>query len=638
MSGISENTVEQTMLEWLAGLGWSVAHGPDISPPDARTPGSERDSYREVALRHRLADAIARLNPHIPSGARDDALRRVLSPDVPALVGANRQLHRWLVDGVPVEYQRDGETRGDRVRLLDFADVAANDWRAVNQFSVQGPRLARRPDVVLFVNGLPLVVVELKNPGDEEADIWAAWNQLQAYQQDIPDLFHANALQVISDGVQARMGSLTSERERFMAWRTMDGATTDPLGPMRELETLVRGLFRRDLLLEYLRHFILFEDDGRLVKKVAGYHQFHAVRAVVQSVLAASRPGGSRKGGVVWHTQGAGKSIEMTCLAGALMAHPDMGNPTLLVVTDRNDLDNQLFGVFAAAGEMLRETPVQADTRPELRRLLANRPSGGIVFTTIQKFTPGEDEDTFPVLSDRRNIVVICDEAHRSQYGFAARLGGGAGGPAAANEATVLLAAENAPASRPLTTGGGVHRAEDCAAHTVRYGYAQHLRDALPGATFVAFTGTPVSLGDRDTRAVFGDYVHIYDIEQAVKDGATVPIYYESRLARLELKEADVALLDSEVDELTEDEEGDAAKVAKLRRWAALAQLVGAPPRIQKVAADIVAHFESRLAILDGKAMVVAMSREICVHLYDAIVACARTGTATTRPRAPSRW
>ena len=615
MTGISEDAVEQAMLEWLASLGWSVAHGPDISPPDAKTPGTERDSYREVALRRRLADAIARLNPHIPPGARDDALRRVLSPNVPALVSANRQLHRWLVDGVPVEFQKDGETRGDRVRLLDFADVAANDWLAVNQFSVQGPKLTRRPDVVLFVNGLPLVVVELKNPGDEEADIWAAWNQLQAYQQDIPDLFHANALQVISDGIQARMGSLTSDRERFMAWRTIDGVTTDPLGAMRELETLVQGLFQRELLLEYLRHFVLFEDDGQLIKKVAGYHQFHAVRAVVQSVLQASAPGGSRKGGVVWHTQGAGKSIEMTCLAGALMAHPGMGNPTLVVVTDRNDLDNQLFGVFAGASEMLRETPVQADTRPELRRLLANRPSGGIVFTTIQKFTPGEDEDIFPVLSDRRNIVVICDEAHRSQYGFEARLTGGEGrsaaGRGASNDATALLAAENGPTSPALTTGGSA----------VRYGYAQHLRDALPGATFVAFTGTPVSLDDRDTRAVFGDYVHIYDIEQAVKDGATVPIYYESRLAKLELKEADVTLLDSEVDELTEDEEGDAAKVAKLRRWAALEQLVGAPPRIQKVAADIVSHFESRLSAMDGKAMVVAMSREICVHLYNAIVA-----------------
>lgn len=610
--GVTEDQVEQAMLQWLAEMGWSTAHGPDISPPDVKTPGTERASYRSVVLAGRLAHAIARLNAHVPAGARDDALRRVVTPNLPGLTNANRQVHRWLVDGVPVEFQKDGETRGERVRLLDFADVSANDWLAVKQFSVQGPKLTRRADVVLFINGLPLVVIELKNPGDEDADIWAAWNQLQAYQQDIPDLFHTNALQVISDGVLARMGSLTSERERFMAWRTIDGVTTDPLGAMRELETLVFGLFRRDLLLEFVRHFILFEDDGRVVKKVAGYHQFHAVRAVVQSVLAASAPGGTRKGGVVWHTQGAGKSIEMTCLAGALMAHRDMGNPTLVVVTDRNDLDNQLFGVFASASEMLRETPLRADTRPELRRLLANRPSGGIIFTTIQKFTPGEDEDVYPVLSDRRNIVVICDEAHRSQYGFEARLVGDDGFKSSANEASMLLAAEGAALpSKPLTTGGSA----------VRYGYAQHLRDALPGATFVAFTGTPVSLDDRDTRAVFGDYVHVYDIEQAVRDGATVPIYYESRLAKLNLRDDDVTSLDSEVDELTEDEEGDAAKVAKLRRWAALEQLVGAPPRIQKVAADIVAHFESRLSAMDGKAMVVAMSRDICVHLYDAIVA-----------------
>ncbi|NCT67470.1 MAG: type I restriction endonuclease subunit R [Rhodanobacteraceae bacterium] len=605
--GISEDDVERAMLQWLAGLGWATAHGADISPPDARTPGRERASYREVVLAGRLRAAIARLNPQVPASAREDALRRVLDPNVPGLVNANRQLHRWLVDGVPVEFQKDGETRGARVRLLDFADVAGNDWLAVNQLSVQGPKLMRRPDVVLFVNGLPLGVVELKNPGDADADIWAAWNQLQAYQQDIPDLFHANALQVISDGLQARMGSLTAERERFMAWRTIDGVATDPLGAMRELETLVLGLFRRDLLLEYLRHFVLFEDDGRLVKKVAGYHQFHAVRAVVQSVLAAAAPGGTRKGGVVWHTQGAGKSIEMTCLAGALMAHPDMGNPTVVVVTDRNDLDNQLFGVFAGASDVLRETPVQADTRPELRRLLANRPSGGIVFTTIQKFTPGEDEDTFPLLSERRNIVVICDEAHRSQYGFEARLVRLDKDAPAANDPPLARVAEASP--------------RYAASSAMRYGYAQHLRDALPGATFVAFTGTPVSLDDRDTRAVFGDYVHVYDIEQAVRDGATVPIYYESRLARLELKEADAGQLDSEVDALSEDEEGDAAKVARLRRWAALEQLVGAPPRVQKVAADIVAHFEQRLAALDGKAMIVAMSREICVHLYDAIIA-----------------
>ena len=590
MSGITEDVVEQAMLEWLSALGWQTAYGPDISPPDAKTAGTERDTYRDVTLRHRLAAAIAKLNPHIPPVARDHALRHVLNPNVPGFANTNRQLYRWLVDGVPVQFQKDGETRGDRVRLVDFTNVAANDWLAVNQFSIQGAKKTRRPDVVLFLNGLPLVVVELKNPGDQNAGIWGAWNQLQAYQEDIPDLFSANAIQVISDGTTARMGSLTSSKERFLAWRTIDGSETDPLGPMRELETLTRGLFRRDYLLDYLHHFILFEDEGRLVKKIAAYHQFHAVRAVVESVLRASAPGGSRKGGVVWHTQGAGKSIEMTCLAGALMASKDMQNPTILVVTDRNDLDNQLFGVFAGASELLRETPVQADKRSELRRLLDNRPSGGIIFTTIQKFTPGEDEDSFPVLSERRNIVVICDEAHRSQYGFDARL------PGANND--------NAAAGS-----------------TVRYGYAQYLRDALPGATFVAFTGTPVELNDRDTRAVFGDYVHVYDIEQAVNDGATVPIYYESRLASLELKEGETEDLDDQVDELTEAEAGDESKVAILRRWAALEKIVGAPPRIQKIAADVVTHFENRQSVMDGKAMIVAMSRDICVHLYNAIVA-----------------
>ncbi|MFM2052967.1 MAG: hypothetical protein RL456_1004, partial [Pseudomonadota bacterium] len=614
---MTEADVEQATLEWLAALGWEVGHGPDGSPPDAKTPGTERDTYRETVLKHRLRDAIRRLNPHIPAGAQDEACRQVLNPNLPGLVQANRQMHRWMVEGVPVEYQKGGETRGDRVRLVDWSDVSRNDWLALNQFSIQGPKRTRRPDVVLFLNGLPVVVVELKNPGDENADLWSAFNQLQTYKDDIPDLFLSNGLLVISDGLEARVGSLTADRERFMAWRTIDGETVDPLGAMRELETLVHGLFQRELLLDYLRHFILFEDEGRLVKKVAGYHQFHAVRAVVESVLVASRPQADAaqrgKGGVVWHTQGAGKSIEMTCLGGKLMQHPAMGNPTLVVVTDRNDLDNQLFGVFAGAAELLRETPVQADTRPRLRELLSNRPSGGIIFTTIQKFTPGEDEDSFPVLSERHNIVVICDEAHRSQYGFKASLPKlqkqmkAARKTSAANEPMVLQAAE------PVADYG---RLRD-----VRYGYAQHLRDGLPGATFVAFTGTPVSLEDRDTRAVFGDYVHIYDVEQAVRDGATVPIYYESRLARLELKETETPALDDEVDELAEDEEDDTAKAAQLRRWAALEKLVGAPPRLQKVAADLVEHFENRLASLDGKAMVVAMSREICVHLYDAIVA-----------------
>ncbi|HLO04984.1 MAG TPA: type I restriction endonuclease subunit R, partial [Symbiobacteriaceae bacterium] len=541
-------------------------------------------------------------------GVRREGL--VLNPNIPAQLQANRHFHRYLLEGVPVTYQKDGETRGDRVKLIDFTKTKPNDWLAVNQFTIQGPKQIRRPDIILFINGLPLIVIELKNPGDENADIWAAFNQLQAYKDDIPDLFIYNELLVISDGINARMGSLTADQERFMAWRTIDGHETDPLGMMRELETMIHGAFRRDLLLDYLQHFILFEDEGKLVKKVSGYHQFHAVRAVVDSVLKASAPGGSRKGGVVWHTQGAGKSIEMTCLGGKLMGHPQMGNPTLVIVTDRNDLDNQLFGVFAGAAELLRETPVKADTRPKLRELLSNRPSGGIIFTTIQKFMPGEDEDAFPVLSARSNIVVICDEAHRSQYGFSAKLTG----KPKATSAEKPTPAEKWPseaAETPETYGSA----------GIRYGYAQHLRDGLPNATFVAFTGTPVSMEDRDTRAVFGDYVHIYDVQQAVTDGATVPIYYESRLASLELREEETPEIDDAVEELAEDEEDDAAKAAQLRRWAALEKIVGAPPRVAKVAADLVAHMENRLSVMDGKAMVVCMSREICVHLYNAIVA-----------------
>lgn len=575
---ILEDHVEQEMLGWFAELGYEVAFGPNIAH-DGSSP--ERSSYKQVILADRLRSALSRINPHLPSSAIDDAVQHLLTPNIPGLVATNRQFHRWLVQGIPVQFQKDGDTRGDRVKLADFDNLANNDWLAVNQFTVEGAKHTRRPDVVVFLNGLPVAVIELKNPSDETADVWAAFNQLQTYKEDIPDLFQTNELLIASDLLFARMGALTADGERFMGWRTIDGVEIDPLGKMRELETLVRGVFDRELLLDYLHHFILFEDNGDIVKKIAGYHQFHAVRAVLSSVLQASGPGGSRKGGVVWHTQGAGKSIEMTCLAGKIMASPEMKNPTIVMITDRNDLDGQLFGTFAGVAELLGETPVQANTRPELRELLAERPSGGIIFATIQKFVPGEDEDTFPCLTDRENVVVICDEAHRSQYGFSATV----------------------KASGAITPG-----------------YAQHLRDALPKATFVAFTGTPISSEDRDTRAVFGEYVHIYDIEQAVQDKATVPIYYESRLARLELKQEETPVMDDEVDELTEDEEeSDKAKLKS--RWAALEKLAGAEPRIKKIAADLVEHFEARQSVMDGKAMVVCMSREICVHLYNAIVA-----------------
>ncbi|MFM5576451.1 type I restriction endonuclease subunit R [Aeromonas sp. 602200] len=582
---MTEDQLEQEVLGWLAEVGYRVVCGYDVAP-DSDNPW--RANFNQVLLLDQLRGAIARLNPSVPMVAREDALAQVVNLDTPAQLSANRAFHRLLVNGVPVQYQRDGETVGDFVRLVDFEDPTANEWLAINQFTIKGPKHTRRPDIILFVNGLPLVVLELKNPADVNADIWKAFDQLQTYKEQIPDLFQYNEIMIASDGSEARMGSLSADAERFMQWRTVDGVNLDPYGEFGELETMVRGILTPAMLLDYLRFFVLFEDDGRLVKKIAGYHQFHAVRAAIEQVVLASRPDGSHKGGVVWHTQGSGKSITMTCFAARVMRDAAMENPTIVVITDRNDLDGQLFGVFSLSQDLLREQPVQVSTRGDLRDKLGNRPSGGIVFTTIQKFMPGEDEDTFPVLSDRANIVVIADEAHRTQYGFSASL--------------------KAP--------GKV--AEGAARYQV--GYAQHLRDALPNATFVAFTGTPVSAEDRDTRAVFGDYIHVYDMQQAKDDGATVAIYYESRLAKLSLNNEELPHIDDEVDELAEDEEE--SEQAKLKsRWAALEKVVGSKPRIERVAADLVAHFEERNQAQHGKAMVVAMSREICVHLYDAIVA-----------------
>ena len=634
---MTEDQLEQEALGWLADVGYTVLKGPDIAP-DGDSP--ERDNYRQVVLSGRLRTAIDRLNPGVPAAARDDALKQVIDLGIPALLSANRRFHHLLVAGVPVQYQKDGETRGDFVRLIDWALATNNDWLAVNQFSIRGPHHTRRPDIILFVNGLPLVLLEIKNPADEKANVWKAYDQIQTYKEQIPDVFQTNEVLVISDGTEALMGSLSSDAERFMAWRTIDGSVLDPLGEFNELQTLVRGVLAPAYLLDYLRYFVLFEDDGTLVKKIAGYHQFHAVRLAIVKVIEASRPGGNQKGGVVWHTQGSGKSITMTCFAARVMQEPAMENPTIVVISDRNDLDGQLFGVFSLAQDLLREQPVQARTRQELRTLLANRPSGGIVFATIQKFMPGEDEDSYPVLSDRHNIVVIADEAHRTQYGFEAKLKAQKVPPAQTGRAQAAM--------NVVATGGGAatpHRAElvppayevkpvqtesvealrqaqgERLNVTERYqgGYAQHLRDALPKATFVAFTGTPVASSDRDTRAVFGDYIHVYDMQQSKEDGATVAIYYESRLAKLSLKEADLQQLDEEVDELAEDDE-ESQQAALKSRWAALEKVVGAEPRITSVAQDLVTHFEERNKAQTGKAMVVAMSRDICAHLYNEIV------------------
>lgn len=577
---MTEDQLEQETLGWLKSIGYEHRFGPDIAF-DGNSP--ERRDYRGVLLSRRLESALLRLNPGIPQAALDDAIGQISNLGAQSLVGSNRTFHQLLTSGIKVQYQKDGETIGDLLSLVDWSSPEKNDWLAVNQFSITGGSHTRRPDIVLFLNGIPFAVIELKNPADENADIWKAYEQLQTYKEQIPDLFNYNELLVISDGTDARFGSISSNRERYMQWRTIDGETLDPLGDFKELETLIRGLFDPRILLDYLRYFVLFEEDDQLIKKVAGYHQFHAVLSAVNQVVKASSPGGDHKGGVVWHTQGSGKSITMVCFAARVMRDTRMENPTVVMITDRNDLDGQLFGVFSLSQDLLRERPVQIEDRKDLRTTLANRPSGGIIFTTIQKFMPGEDEDTFPELSGRHNIVVIADEAHRTQYGFEAKL---------------------------KSTGQG---------DRYQAGYAQHLRDALPNATFVAFTGTPVSSEDRDTRSVFGDYISIYDMQQAQEDGATVAIYFESRLAKLGLKTEELKQLDEEVEELTEDEEE--SQQAKLKsRWAALEKVVGASPRVSAVAADIVRHYEERQAVQSGKAMVVAMSRDICVHLYDEII------------------
>jgi type I restriction enzyme R subunit len=580
---MTEDQLEQEALGWLASVGYTPLNVRDL---DNLNPRLERSNTREVLLVVELRAAISRLNPQVPASAQEDAFKQIRDIGSPALLAANRAFHRLLINGVPVEYQKDGETRGDFVKLIDWAKSERNTWLAVQQFTIRGPRHTRRPDIILFVNGLPLVLIELKNPADVKADIWMAYDQIQTYKEQIADAFVYNELLVISDGTEARLGSLSASGERFMQWRTIDGVTLDPLGKFQELETLVRGVLAPHYLLDYLRYFVLFEDDGALVKKVAGYHQFHAVRAAIERVVTAVSTDDMNKrgkGGVVWHTQGSGKSITMTCFAARVMQEPSLENPTIVVITDRNDLDGQLLNVFSLSQDLLREQPQQATTRGKLRELLSNRPAGGIIFATIQKFMPGEDEDTFPELSARRNIMVIADEAHRTQYGFEAKLKGKPG------------------------------------AETYKAGYAQHLRDALPNATFVAFTGTPISSTDRDTQAVFGDHIHVYDMQQAQEDGATVAIYYESRLAKLDINAASISSIDEQVDELTEDEEE--SQEAKLKsRWAALERVVGAELRVASIAADLIAHFDERNAAQDGKAMVVAMSRDICAHLYNEVI------------------
>ena len=594
MPTFSESVVEDAALAWLEALGYAVLHGPDIATGE---PSAERNdpNYRDVVLDARLRAALFRLNPDLPPEALEDAYRKLTRGDAPALVERNHALHRMLIDGVTVEYRRkDGSIAGAQARVIDFDRPDNNDWLAVNQFTVSEWQHTRRPDVVLFVNGLPLAVIELKNPADENATIWSAFQQLQTYQAQIPALFETNAALVVSDGVQARIGSLGAGKEWFKPWRTISGREVAS-AKLSELQVMLEGVFEKRRFLDLLRYFIVFEDsaadggDGTLVKKMAGYHQFHAVNVAVEETLRAAKADwqadergryeagrqsggepGDRRVGVVWHTQGSGKSLTMAFYAGRVILHPGMANPTIVMLTDRNDLDDQLFGTFARCRDLLRQPPVQAADRADLRAKLAVA-SGGVVFTTIQKFFPEEKGDRHPVLSDRQNIVVIADEAHRSQYDFID-------------------------------------------------GFARHMRDALPHASFVGFTGTPIEKTDANTRAVFGDYISVYDIQRAVVDGATVPIYYESRLAKLELKESERPKIDPEFEEATEGEEVQRKEKLK-SRWAQLEAVVGSENRIKLVARDLVEHFENRLAAMDGKAMVVVMSRRIAVELYRELVA-----------------
>ncbi|CAD6492735.1 MAG: hypothetical protein CHKLHMKO_00341 [Candidatus Argoarchaeum ethanivorans] len=564
MPHITESHIEEAALEILDSLGYEILHGPDISP-DGKNP--ERSSYETVVLVERLKEAIDKFNPTIPGEAKEQAIKQILRTESPELVTNNKNFHNYLVNGVDVEYRHEGRIKGDIVRLFDFETQENNGFLAVNQFTVTCGNHNRRPDIVLFVNGLPLAVIELKNPADEEATIWSAYRQLQTYKEEIPSLFTYNELLVVSDGTQARAGTITSNQEWFLPWKTIDGKELAP-GALPQLQVLLQGMFEKERCLDLIRNFITFEKRRHQTTKIlAAYHQYHTTNKAIKKTIEAINK--DKRVGVVWHTQGSGKSLTMVFYTGKLILHKKLENPTIVVLTDRNDLDDQLFNTFSASGSLLRQSPTQAKDREDLKKSL-NVASGGIVFTTIQKFFPEQKGETYPVLSKRKNIIVIADEAHRSQYEFI-------------------------------------------------NGFARHIRDALPNASFIGFTGTPIELSDRSTPAVFGDYIDIYDIQQSVEDGATVRIYYESRLAPIKLKEEERPKINPEFEEVTENEE--VYKKERLKsKWAQLEAVVGSKKRIGLIAADIVKHFEQRQEVMEGKAMIVCMSRRICVDLHNEIV------------------
>lgn len=575
MKALDESVVENAALDYLREIGYSTEFGPNLGPGGI---AQERVSWEQVYLVDRLRVACRRLNPSYASLV-DDAILRLQRAESQSQLLENFRLHRLLVDGVPVEHRGpDGQVRTAHLRLVDFDTPENNDWLAVNQFTIAGNK-NRRPDVLLFVNGLPLALLELKNPANEHATLKNAWNQVQTYRTDIPAVFTPNAVTVISDGTSAAMSSFSGGFEHYAPWKTIDGREVVTNRPA--LEVLIKGVFEPVRFLDLVRNFIVFSDESQgLVKRVAKYHQYWAVNAAVASTVVAAGEGGDRRGGVVWHTQGSGKSIEMLLYAAKVMRDPRMANPTLVFLTDRNDLDDQLFGEVFAPAEILPEKPVQADSRADLRTLL-QRASGGIIFTTLQKFAPLVGDDVNPVLTDRRNVVVVADEAHRSQYGFSETLAGDG---------------------------------------TLKSGLAKHMRDSLPSATFLGFTGTPIESTDRSTRSVFGDYIDVYDLTRAVEDGATVKIFYESRMAKVGLSESDMAALDDLAEEITSEIDEEDARRAK-SKWARLEAIVGAEDRLDLIARDIVDHWEKRREAMLGKAMIVVMSRRIAVRLYEKIVA-----------------
>lgn len=569
---LNEQDLENYCMAYFRQIGYQTVFGPDILPEGVNP---LRGDVRQVILPQNVKNALVRLNPGVPQAVLDEAYQLLANPSEATLIARNETIYHYLTDGIKICHKTaTGEDTATDVKIVDFNNPENNEFLAVNQFAVQGPVNLRRPDIVVFLNGLPIAVVELKNPSNEKTDVSAAYNQIQTYKTDIPDLFNYNLACILSDGVVARIGSLSANEERYMPWRTLHGEKRTQ-ETEHEAEILIKGFFDKAQLLDFLQYFVVFEaDKSKTIKKIAGYHQFFAGRKTVESVLRALNAH-SNKGGVVWHTTGSGKSLSMVCIAHKIMRSPAMKNPTIVMVTDRNELDTQLFNTFAQCVPEL--APVAAESRETLQTLLKNKPSGGVIFTTMQKFLPENGADTYPMLSDRSNIVVISDEAHRTQYGFGAN----------------------------FKTG------------KLKYGYAKYLRDGLPNACFVGFTGTPVSEGDRDTQAVFGEYVDIYDMQDAIRDGATVPIYYEARHIQLNTREAILQHLDEKAAQLMKDMDDNEKAQAE---WITVEKLAGLPERLELLAADIVAHFEKRLKSLDGKGMIVCMSRKIAVDLYDQIV------------------